>query len=84
MNAETYEAAVSTLSQVVEQSQTREDEQTSEVLGTIAGYFTELATFVNNSMPNINSSVSENDSTLANIISQIDREATILCRQLTM
>ena len=59
LNAESYETAVSMLSQVVEQSQIREDEQTSEVLGTIAGYFTELATFVNNSMLNINSSVSE-------------------------
>lgn len=71
------------LSQVVEQSQTREDEQTSEVLGTIAGYFTKLATFVNNSMPNINSSVSEDNIRRVNIVSKIDHESTLLCRQLT-
>lgn len=47
------------LSQVVEQSENREDEQNNEVLGTVAVYLGEVASFVNNSMVVINNSVSQ-------------------------
>ena len=46
------------LSQVIKQSENSEAEQNSEVLGTVANYITELATFVNNSMVIIDKTVS--------------------------
>ena len=46
------------LSQVIEQSENSIVEQNSQVLSTVASYVTELATFVNNSMVEINVTVS--------------------------
>lgn len=45
------------LSQVVEQSEGSIVEQNSQVLSTVANYVTELATFVNSSMVEINITV---------------------------
>lgn len=45
------------LSQVIEQSENSIVEQNSQVLNTVASYITELATFVNNSMTEINETV---------------------------
>ena len=45
------------LSQVVEQSEDSIVEQNSQVLSTVASYITELATFVNTSMVDINVTV---------------------------
>ena len=48
------------LSQVIEQSENSEAEQNNQVLDTVANYFMELATFVNDSNVNISATVSHN------------------------
>ena len=58
LTADTYEMAVSMLSQVIETSENSQADQNSEVLSTVANYFTEVATFVNSSMVTINNTVS--------------------------
>ena len=60
LTAETYGAAVSMLALITEQTKNNTVEQNSEVLGTIADYFMELATFVNDSNVMINTTVSHN------------------------
>ena len=57
LTTETVEAAVSMLSQVIEESARNENEQNSTVLGTTANYLTDLATFLNNSNETISSMV---------------------------
>lgn len=57
LTVETYGMAVSSLSQVVKMTENT-TEQNSEVLGTVANYFNQLATFVNESNVTINTTVS--------------------------
>ena len=54
----TYGAAVANLSQIVSQTQNDTVEQNSEVLNSVADYFTELSVFVLDSNVIINNTVS--------------------------
>ena len=58
MTTETYETAVSSLSTIIEQSESSTTEQNSEVLDTVANYTAELASFVDDSNVIINNTVS--------------------------
>ena len=58
LTAETLEPAVISLTQIIQQTEQREDEQNNMVLGTVAKYLTNLAAYVNDSNITISSMVS--------------------------
>ena len=58
LTAETYADSVAMLSQIIEFTENNTNEQTNEVLSTVASYFQELAIFVNESNLIINTTVS--------------------------
>ena len=60
LTTETFEEAVSGFALVVEQTRTTPVEQNMEVLGTVAQYLTNIATFVADTNVTINTSVSPN------------------------
>ena len=60
LTAETLEPAVTSLTQIIQQTEQREDEQNNMVLRTVAKYLTNLAAYVNDSNITISSTVSVN------------------------
>ena len=61
LTAETLEPAVTSLTQIVQQTEGRQDEQNNMVLGTVANYLTDLAAYINNTNVTISSVVSINN-----------------------